>query len=422
MLATFPLVPWPHLDADLRELTPKLRELRHDIHQHPELGFEEHRTQRLVRRWLEGLGYAPRDCARTGLIADLPPDPNAAASAGESGATLPPSIALRADLDALPMREDTDLPYRSVHDGVAHKCGHDGHTAILLGTAALLARHRAQIPGRVRLIFQPAEEGVDGGGARVMVDEGALDGIDEVYGLHNWPGFPKGQVRVVPGPTMAQVYEFETVIRGEGGHGSQPQRCRDPIVAGSALVQALQTLVSRELAPSDAAVVSVGAFHAGKANNVIPGSARLRGTVRCFDPRVGVRIERRFREICDGIAAAYGVEIEPGLRAEYPVLVNEAGCAAAVARVAGRVVGHTRVSGDELPMTASEDFAFFTQRTPGAYFFLGAGRLDLADGTKATPGCHHPDFDFDDDLIPLGVRMFMGLVADRMGLVEPASA
>lgn len=386
------------LDTDLRELTPKLREIRRDIHRHPELGFEEHRTQRLVIKWLEGLGYQPRPCAGTGVIADLHPE---RASAG--------TIALRADLDALPIDEQTDLPHKSQHPGVSHKCGHDGHTAILLGVSALLQRHAQQIDRNVRLLFQPAEEGVDGGGARRMVAQGALDDVTEVYGLHNWPDFPKGHVRVRRGATMAQVYEFETHIKGKGGHGSQPQACRDPIVAGAALVNSLQTLVSRSIGSGDNAVVSVGAFNAGEANNVIPPEAWLRGTIRCFDAQVGARIAKRFEEICQGIALAHEVSISPGLESGYPVLVNDHDCADRVHRVAADILGDKHVHDSGLPLAAAEDFAYFTRERPGAYFFLGAGS-----GTPdaPTPGCHHPDFDFDDDLLGLGMRMFMGIVTD----------
>ncbi len=351
-----------------------------------------------MRRWLEGLGYQPRDCAKTGLVADI--------EGSEPGRC----VALRADLDALPMQEHTPLDWRSVHEGVAHKCGHDGHTTILLGVAALLARHRAELRGRVRLIFQPAEEGVDGGGAKVMVDEGALEGVDEVYGLHNWPGFSRGRLHVCAGPVMAQVFEFETEIRGRGGHASQPQVCRDPIVAGAALVMALQTLVSRTLGSHEAAILSVGTFHAGEANNVIPGAARLSGTIRCFDAEVAARLERRFVEVCEGVARTHGVEIDPGLESGYPVLNNDAACADAVAAVATELLGAKAVSREGLPMTASEDFAYFTRHTPGAYFFLGAGEPE---NPTQTPGCHHPDFDFDDRLIETGMRMFMGLVGTR---------
>ncbi len=384
--------------AQIESLLPELREIRHDLHQHPELGFEEHRTSARVRQWLEARGYAPRDSAQTGLWADLHP--------GREG----PCIALRADLDCLPMVETTDLPYRSVHEGRAHKCGHDGHTTILMGVADVLARHREHIPGNVRLLFQPAEEGVRGGGARVMVAEGVLDGVDEVYGLHNWPAFPHGRVAVKAGAVMAQTHELDITVGGRGGHGSQPQDCRDPIVAAAHLVTALQTIVSRGLGSDGGGVVSICQFSAGNTHNVIPDRAMLSGTVRSFDPVADARIIERIHEIVAGVATTFGVTIDVKVSDGYPVLANHPRCAEAVHRVAERTVGAERVGEEGLPMAGGEDFAYFAQTIPAAYFFLGAG----VEG-QDTPGCHHPDFDFDDALIPLGIRMFLGLVADRLG-------
>lgn len=392
------------LYAEVDALVPGLVEVRHDLHAHPELGFAEHRTQGVVHQALVALGYRPQASAGTGLWADL-----------HEGR--PPLLALRADLDALPIQEDLDVPYRSVHPGQAHKCGHDGHTTILLGVAAALARVRERVPGNVRLLFQPAEEGVRGGGAKVMVAEGALLGVKEVYGLHNWPDFPFGQVHVVPGPIMAAIHRFSVRLIGLGGHGSQPQLCRDPIVAGAQLVTALQTLVSRELSHQGGAVVTVGAFQAGTTDNIIPESALLKGTIRTFEPEVTRRILERFHAITDGVATTFGVRAEVELIAGYPVLANDPGCTQAVERVAGALLGSERVSGQGLPLAASEDFAYFTQAVPGAYFFLGAGRPG-----QATPMCHHPAFDFDDRLIPLGMRLFLGLVADRLPALQAESA
>src|SRR5689334_7185516 len=207
---------WEDPRTEIESLTPTLVEIRRDIHKHPELGFEEVRTQRLIKGWLSKLGYEPRECARTGLVADLHPELHSHHR----------TVALRADIDCLPMTEHTELEWRSIHEGRAHKCGHDGHTAILLGTAAVLAHYRERIPGNVRLVFQPAEEGVQGGGAKVMIAEGALENVDEMYGLHNWPAHPRGELRVIEGPIMAQVHTFEITVRGRGGHGSQPQVCR----------------------------------------------------------------------------------------------------------------------------------------------------------------------------------------------------
>lgn len=389
---------WNDPSPEIGALTERLREIRHDLHRHPELGFEEVRTQALVREWLEARGYQPRTCAETGLVADLHPD--------RPG----PTIALRADLDCLPMHEATELPYRSIHSGRAHKCGHDGHTAILLGVADVLARHRESVRGNVRLVFQPAEEGVRGGGAQVMVAEGALAGVREIYGLHNWPGYPKGALRVQAGPMLAQVHTLTLAIHGKGGHGSQPQLCRDPIVAGAHLVAALQTVVARGLGYAGGAVVSITQFTAGTTHNVIPEVARLKGTIRSFEPSVTARVLERVREVVSGVAATFAVDIDVQLEVGYPVLMNDAGCVEAVTRVGRALLGEDQVSSAGLPIAGGEDFAYFAQAVPAAYFFLGARR-----GEEDTPVCHHPDFDFDDDLIPIGVGMMLGIVRDRLG-------
>jgi amidohydrolase len=389
--------------SEVKSLLPELLEVRHDIHRHPELGFEEHRTQALVRDWLEARGFKPRDCADTGLIADLHPE-------GRTG----PTIALRADLDCLPIQEETDLPYRSIHAGRSHKCGHDGHTTILMGVAALLAEQRERIQGNVRLLFQPAEEGVRGGGAKVMVAEGALDGVQEVYGLHNWPAWPKGELRVDAGPVMAQADLFEIIVRGVGGHGSQPQLCRDPIAAAAHMVTALQTVVSRGVGSAGGAVLSVCEFHAGTAANIIPDTTRLSGTIRTFAESTRTRVLERFEEVLEGTRRSFGVNVELDFRPGYPVLVNDAGCAEVVARVGERLLGAEKVSPDDLPMAGGEDFAYFARERPAAYFFLGAKKPG-----EETPVCHHPDFDFEDELIPVGIQMFLGIVEDRMRELSP---
>ena len=381
-------------------LLAQLREIRRDLHRHPELGFEEHRTQGIVIEWLRRYGYAPRTCAETGVLADLFPE-----RVGTER-----TIALRADLDCLPMQEHTDLPYRSVHTGRAHKCGHDGHTAILLGVAAELERRKAEISGNVRLVFQPAEEGVRGGGAQVMIREGAVDNVAEIYGLHNWPDYDKGDLRIAAGPVMAELHDLRCTITGHGGHGSQPQSCRDPIVAGSHLVVALQTVVSRGLGYEGGAVVSVCTFHGGEAENVIPDRVELAGTIRSFEPEVTTRVLDRIREIANGVATTHGVRIDVELRRGYPALINAESCAQTVSEVATTLLGVERVSAKQLPMAGSEDFAYFAQAIPAAYFFLGAGRPN-----ESTPGCHHPDFDFDDELIPTGVDVFMGIAQARVG-------
>lgn len=387
------------LHDEIAALQPELVAVRHDLHQHPELGFEEERTSAMLRLWLERFGYAPRPCAKTGLVADLRPDLVGRAR----------TIGLRADIDCLPMPETTDLPWRSIHEGRAHKCGHDGHTAILLGVAAVLARHRDAMPGNVRLLFQPAEEGVDGGGAKVMVAEGALERVDEIYGLHNWPGYPYGEIRVKSGAMLAQTHWLGITVEGKGGHASQPQLCRDPIVAASHLVVALQTVIARGLGYEGGGVVSIARFSAGTTDNVLPARAELEGTVRTFAPEVTERVLARIREIADGTAAMFGVRVNVELEPGYPVVMNDPGCAEAVRAVAERVVGAARVSEAGVPMAGGEDFAYMAQATPGAYFFVGTGARD-----GNSPVCHHPDFDFEDRIIPTAMAMFLGLVRDRL--------
>ncbi|MBX2813456.1 MAG: amidohydrolase [Myxococcales bacterium] len=377
----------------------ELMAARHDIHKHPELGFEETRTQAKIRSWLIDRGYQPFVSAKTGLVADLFPE-----RYGETR-----TIALRADMDCLPMQEDTPLPYRSVHDGRAHKCGHDGHTAILLGVADILATHKASIPGNVRLVFQPDEEGQHGGGAPVMVKEGVLQSVDEIYGLHNWPAWPMGEVRVKAGPLMAHVVLISLKVVGKGGHGSQPQVTRDPIVAASHMVTGLQTVVSRGLGFEGGAVVSICQFHGGNAHNVIPETVQLGGTIRTFSEEVTRRVLDRVEEIARGVEVMFGVRVELQIQRGYPVLRNHDECVAAVRRVAEHIDEIRKVSEADLPMAGGEDFAYFTQTIPGAYFFLGAGHAG-----QENPGCHHPDFDFEDQLIPLGLKMMVGIVIDRL--------
>lgn len=391
---------WTLINRLVGELNDSLVAVRHDLHQHPELGFEEERTQGVIRDWLVQHGFSPRESAGTGLVADLNPQ-----SAG-------PTIALRADMDALPMEEETDLPYRSVHPGRAHKCGHDGHTTILMGAAAVLSQIKDSVPGNVRLLFQPAEEGVRGGGARVLVDEGALSDVDEVYGLHSWPAWPKGELRVAAGPVMAQVHRFDIAITGVGGHGSQPQICRDPIIAAAHMITALQTVVSRGMGSDGGAVLSVCCVDAGTTHNVIPDTADLKGTIRTFSASATERVLERLREVVSGSAASFGVSAELEIEEGFPVLENNAECAAAVARIGEQVLGEGKVTDAELPMAGGEDFAYYALARPSAFFFLGAKI-----GDEDTPTCHHPDFDFDDDLIQVGMELFLRIVEDRLNVL-----
>ena len=297
------------LDRAIAELRAPVTQLRHDIHRYPEPGFEETRTQSKVRERLESVGLNPQVCAETGLVADI-----------GSGSGL--TIALRADLDCLRMTEENhDLPYRSERDGLAHMCGHDGHTAVLTGVGQLLASVSDRLSGRVRLLFQPAEEGP--GGAPRMIEEGALDGVDEVYAMHNWPHAPLGELRTIAGPCLATVAEFGIEVRGKGGHASTPHVTTDPVLAGAYIVSALQTIISRNVPSEESAVISVTTFHGGEAFNVIPDTAQLSGTVRSLSDDVYALIERRMHEVVTATAQGLGCEAKLDLRRMYPVLIQQ---------------------------------------------------------------------------------------------------
>jgi len=369
--------------------------LRHDIHSWPEPGFEEVETHKRILAELTALGLSPRPCAETGVICDI--------GAGER------TIALRADIDCLRMTEaNPDLPWRSKRDGCAHMCGHDGHTSVLIGAAQLLAKAQDRLNGRVRLIFQPAEEGP--GGAAQMIEEGALDGVDEIYGMHNWPQAPFGTLRTIAGPCMAHVASFRATITGKGGHASQPQECVDPIVAASAIVVGLQTVVSRSVHYQDSAVISVTTMHGGEVFNVIPDQVQLGGTIRVLRDEVWDVVERRIREVVEGTAASHGARGEVRFERMYPALVNTPDETAHVERIGGEIFGGENVGTDELPMLGAEDFAYFLQHRPGCFFFLGTAQ----EGRSNAP-CHATNFDFNDALIDPAMRLWIRLVEDRLG-------
>jgi hippurate hydrolase len=310
-----------------------------------------------------------------------------------------PTIGLRADMDALPMPEMTGLDYASERPGRMHACGHDGHTAMLLGAATYLAETR-RFAGRVALIFQPGEE--QGNGAEVMVKEGVMErfGIGEVYAIHNAPGRDFGRFFATPGPMMAAVDVFNIHLKGRGGHAASPHRTADPLIAAAALAQALQTIVSRNTDPRAELVVSVTQLHAGSAENVIADSADVQGTVRVFDKDVQDTAERRISEIAQGIAAAHGVVAEVAYERQCPATVNDAGAVEKAARAARDVAGDN-VATDEGRELGAEDFSFMLEARPGAYFFLGAG---------PGPDVHHPEYDFNDEIAPIGASYFARLV------------
>jgi hippurate hydrolase len=369
--------------------------LRRDLHAHPEIGFEEVRTSGIVAGLLEGYGVrVHRGLGGTGLVGVL-----------EGRSANGRRIGLRADMDALPIEEATNLPYRSTVPGKMHACGHDGHTTMLVGAARYLAETR-DFDGTALFIFQPAEEGL--GGARAMIADGLFERFpcDELYAIHNAPHGPFGLFHVRPGPAMAAADFFDIRITGRGAHAAQPNRGIDPILVASALAQGMQSIVSRNADPLKAAVVSITQIHAGAAYNVIPESAHLAGTVRTFDADVRVMIAERIRALAAGIAAAYGAQIDVEIRDVFSVLNNSPAQAAAAAEAATELFGAENVDAEATPRMGSEDFADMVARVPGAYAWIG--------GTPG-PGLHNAAFDFDDRIIPLGSAFLARIVERRTG-------
>jgi hippurate hydrolase len=365
---------------------------RRDIHAHPEMAFHENRTSDLVASQLAAFGIeVHRGLARTGVVGKL-----------RAGTSLR-AIGLRADMDALPIEEANTFAHRSQHPGRMHACGHDGHTAMLLGAAKVLSETRP-FNGTVYFIFQPAEESE--GGGRLMVEEGLFERfpVESVFGMHNWPGLPVGEFAVMPGPMMASSDAFEIRLSGTGCHAAMPHMGRDSIVAASALVLALQTICSRLNSPVDPAAVSVTQIHAGDAWNVIPDQVVLRGTARAFDTQVQALIEQNIRSISQGVAATYGVSADVDYWRRYPPTINTPAEAALAAEVMRGLVGPQRVHTDLPPTMGAEDFAFMLQKRPGAYAWIGNG--------PGEGGCilHNPHYDFNDEALPLGAAYWCRLV------------
>jgi amidohydrolase len=360
------------------------------MHRNPELSFDCHRTAAFVVERLRDFGVDEihEGIATTGLVAIV------------NGQGPGPTVGLRADMDALPIQETTGAAYASETEGKMHACGHDGHTAMLLGAAKYLTETR-NFRGRAALIFQPAEE--DGGGGAVMVAEGIMDRFDiaEVYALHNAPNFAEGAFYTTPGPIMAAVDEFTVTVEGQGGHGAMPHETADPLIAAVAMVQAFQTIVSRNHKPVDDLVVSVTQIHSGSANNVIPADAVFSGTVRTFDSDVQDMVRRRMEQIVAGLAAGHGVAARLDYRTHYPATINEPHRTAFAAEVAAEIVGSDGVDAAATREMGAEDFSFMLQARPGAYLFLGQGE---------GPVCHHPAYDFNDRIAPIGASFFARLV------------
>jgi hippurate hydrolase len=382
----------------IAEFGDQITRWRQDFHAHPELLYDVRRTAGKVADLLREFGVDEiiTGIGKTGVVGLIRGRKTNSSKV----------IGLRADMDALPMDEASDLPYASKNAGKMHACGHDGHTAMLLGAAKYLCETR-NFNGTAALIFQPAEEG--GAGARAMINDGLMErfGINEVYGLHNYPGMKVGQFGMRTGALLAAADFLEFTITGKGGHAAKPQSCIDPIIAGAAVVQALQTFVSRNVDPLQPVVVSITRFNSGTTDNVIPPQAKLAGTVRSMDRQVGDLAERRIQEIITEVAAAYGCTTRINYSREYPPTINHAAQTAFAGQVAASIVGEANVNMDMTPVMGGEDFSFMLEERPGAFVFIGNGK---------SAGLHHPAYDFNDAAIPYGVSYLVELAQGYMPL------
>ncbi len=377
----------------------ELTEWRRDIHAHPELGFQETRTAGLVAERLESWGVeVHRGIAKTGVVGVLH------GRTGAGGKT----IGLRADMDALPMDEANDVPWKSKTAGAFHGCGHDGHTTMLLAAARYLAETR-NFEGTVHFIFQPAEEGR--GGGRLMVEEGLFDRFpcDEVYALHNWPELPAGQAGVISGPMMAATDQVRIAVSGTGGHAAFPQKCIDPVLIAAQIVVAAQSLVARNADPLDPAVLSLTQIHGGSAFNVIPDQVTLGGTIRTFSPEMRSQMGRRLRDIAEGVAQALGGKADVRVLSGYPPTVNHPGPTERLAAAAEDVLGPGAVVRDMKPCMGAEDFSYMLEKRPGSYLWLGQA------GGRSDAMVHNPAYDFNDEILPLGASLLARLAERELG-------
>jgi amidohydrolase len=383
---------------EIQALQPQLVELRRKLHQQPELGFQEQLTAEVIQKKLQEWGIQYQSgIAKTGIVAILQ---------GKRTSFDLKGLALRADMDALPIQEENDVSYRSQRDGLMHACGHDGHTAIALMTAYYLSQHRELFAGTVKIIFQPAEEGP--GGALPMVQAGVLKNPDVhgIIGLHLWNNLPLGTVGVRSGPLMAAVEQFDIEIQGRGGHGAMPHQTVDALLVGAEVVSALQSIVSRNVNPLESAVVTIGKFQAGNARNVIADRATIQGTVRYFSPQLNGYFQPRISDVVTGICSAYGAAGQVDYQMLYPPVVNHERMTDLVRSVAMKVVDTPLGIEPDCQTMGGEDMAFFLQEVPGCYFFLGAANPELG---LAYPH-HHPRFDFDETALMVGVEMLVRCV------------
>jgi hippurate hydrolase len=382
------------LKEEVREgVGEKIVALRRDIHREPELGFDTEKTAGKVLAALDGLPLDIRTgIAENGVVATL--------NGGGDG----PTVGLRADMDALPIREETGLPFASETDGKMHACGHDGHTSMLVGAAHALSGVRERVNGTVKFFFQPAEEG--GGGGKVMVEEGVADDVASIFALHLWPGLPFGKAATKAGPIMAAADAFEMTVRGAGGHGAMPHLAADAITMAAQIVTALQTVVSREVDPVEPAVLTVGEIGAGTAFNIIPETARLGGTVRTLNEDLRRKMPERIAHLARSVAQGMRGDAEIDYEFSYPVTMNDEGVARHALGVIGDLFGEKNALELPNPSMGAEDFAFFLQKIPGAFIWLGVG--------EDVSGLHTPTFAFDEEILPLGSALLTALALESL--------
>jgi amidohydrolase len=381
-------------DLDVQKLTDSVMEqvitLQRNIHAHPEIGFDTVRTAGLIADQLREAGIETREqIGKTGVVGDI---------------VVPGStrcIAFRADMDALPMDEDSQLPHRSTIPGAAHMCGHDAHSAMLVGAARALSGIRDRLPCSVRFIFQPNEEALPGG-APAMIADGCLEGVDRIFGMHVWPLFDTGKIGIIDGPTMAQPDTFRILVKGVGGHAAAPHACADPVLCGSQIINSAQHIVSRNIDPIRSSVLTFTQFHGGSADNVIPETIELRGTIRSFEKEVGETARRRLAEVAEAVATAHQCSAQVEITEGYPVTFNDPEACEEVRR---SVSAEVPLSDEGEPCLGGEDFAYYGEKIPAAFMFLG--NRDAQKGIVYF--CHHPRFQVDDEAMPVGVRSWIAL-------------
>ncbi|MEO8973103.1 MAG: amidohydrolase [Ktedonobacteraceae bacterium] len=388
-----------HLKSEIDELVPDLIAMRRDLHEHPELAYEEVRTSGIVAQRLKSLGMEVQTgVAKTGVVGLLRGE--GGNRGGNGNSNLIKTIAIRADMDALPIHEMNNVDYRSTVDGKMHACGHDGHTSILLAVADILSKRRAELVGNVKFVFQPAEEII--GGAEPMIKEGAVEDADGIIGLHLFSSYPLGRVGVRSGPVFASADRFVLTINGRGGHAAMPADCVDPIVVAAYIVTALQTLISRETSPFSPAVITIGTINAGSAFNIIPETAQMQGTMRSYSKEHREKLLYRIEELATGIARAMNATCDVKLIDGCPPCVNDADMTEYVHKAAVETVGANKVDdGEEVMTTGSDDMAYFLDAVPGCYFIVGAS--NPAKGTDFPH--HHPRFNIEEDALPIAVEV-----------------